>query len=247
MVISIKHIPRSEFSIRGLLFGKSTLPQMQKCLHSLLNEFHILQGTLQGSPTCSLIELQFLNAFFVDLSEMPLESLIISCWIAFIASKHISHFLVISLPSFFSSFHPTVRIVTLECWTIYVIPRPTTSGQCLTPSKVQKLKLLTWVPLWTVHSLDLCHHFNTLFCALILYYSIEASFRVKSHSGSEVKVSASNVGDLGSIPGFGRSPGERNGNPLQYSCLENPMVSTVCACLQLLSAGKSRGSHASQL
>ena len=31
------------------------------------------------------------------------------------------------------------------------------------------------------------------------------------------------VGDLGSIPGLGRSPGEGNGNPLQYSCLENPM------------------------
>ena len=31
------------------------------------------------------------------------------------------------------------------------------------------------------------------------------------------------AGDLGSIPGSGRSPGEGNGNPLQYSCLENPM------------------------
>ena len=31
------------------------------------------------------------------------------------------------------------------------------------------------------------------------------------------------VGDMGSIPGSGRSPGEGNGNPLQYSCLENPM------------------------
>ena len=41
--------------------------------------------------------------------------------------------------------------------------------------------------------------------------------------GSEVKASASNVGDPGSIPGSGRSPGEGNGNPLQYSCLENPM------------------------
>ena len=41
--------------------------------------------------------------------------------------------------------------------------------------------------------------------------------------GSEVKVSACNAGDLGSIPGWGRSPGEGNGNPLQYSCLENPM------------------------
>ena len=40
---------------------------------------------------------------------------------------------------------------------------------------------------------------------------------------SEVKVSACNVGDLGSIPGLGRSSGEGNGNPLQYSCLENPM------------------------
>ena len=41
--------------------------------------------------------------------------------------------------------------------------------------------------------------------------------------GSEVKVSARNAADLGSIPGSGRSPGEGNGNPLQYSCLENPM------------------------
>ena len=38
-----------------------------------------------------------------------------------------------------------------------------------------------------------------------------------------VKASAYNVGDLGSIPGSGRSPGEGNGNLLQYSCLENPM------------------------
>ena len=38
-----------------------------------------------------------------------------------------------------------------------------------------------------------------------------------------VKASAYNAGDLGSIPGSGRSPGEGNGNQLQYSCLENPM------------------------
>ena len=41
--------------------------------------------------------------------------------------------------------------------------------------------------------------------------------------GSDSKASAYNVGDLGSIPGSGRSPGEGNGDPLQYSCLENPM------------------------
>ena len=33
---------------------------------------------------------------------------------------------------------------------------------------------------------------------------------------------AGDIGDVGSIPGSGRFPGERNGNPLQYSCLENP-------------------------
>jgi len=42
--------------------------------------------------------------------------------------------------------------------------------------------------------------------------------------GSVSKDSASNARDLGSVPGLGRSHGEGNGNPLQYSCLENPIV-----------------------
>ena len=46
--------------------------------------------------------------------------------------------------------------------------------------------------------------------------------------GSEVKAFAWNEGDPGSIPGSGRSPGEGNGNPLQYSCLENPMERGAC-------------------
>ena len=41
--------------------------------------------------------------------------------------------------------------------------------------------------------------------------------------GSDGKESACSKGDLGLIPGLGRTPGEGNGNPLQYSCLENPM------------------------
>ena len=41
--------------------------------------------------------------------------------------------------------------------------------------------------------------------------------------GSDSKESACNAGDLGSIPGLGRSSGEGNGYPLQYSCLENSM------------------------
>ena len=41
--------------------------------------------------------------------------------------------------------------------------------------------------------------------------------------GSDGKASAYNAGDRGSIPGSGIPPGEGNGNPLQYSCLENPI------------------------
>ena len=54
-----------------------------------------------------------------------------------------------------------------------------------------------------------------------LHSSIKAALPLPA--GSEVKASAWNAGDPGSIPGSGRSPGEGNGNPLQYSCLENPM------------------------
>ena len=48
-------------------------------------------------------------------------------------------------------------------------------------------------------------------------------FVIASLVAQMVKASARNEGDLGSIPGSGRSPGEGNGNPLQHSCLENPM------------------------
>ena len=46
--------------------------------------------------------------------------------------------------------------------------------------------------------------------------------------GLDGKDSACNAGYLGLIPGSGRSPGEGNGNPLQYSCLENPMDGGAC-------------------
>ena len=49
---------------------------------------------------------------------------------------------------------------------------------------------------------------------------IEVFFEIPG--GSDSKEPACNAGDPGSIPGLGRSPGEENGNPLQYSCLENP-------------------------
>ena len=54
--------------------------------------------------------------------------------------------------------------------------------------------------------------------------SLVNSIKLKGFpGGSEVKASACNARDPGLIPGLGRSPGEGNGNPLQYSCLKNPM------------------------
>ena len=50
-----------------------------------------------------------------------------------------------------------------------------------------------------------------------------AKFRLKLKKVGKTPESAYNSGDLGSMPGSGRCPGEGNGNPLQYSCLENPM------------------------
>ena len=61
----------------------------------------------------------------------------------------------------------------------------------------------------------------TLVTNTVLY--LKGTKKIGFPGGSEVKASACNVGDLGSIPGLGRSPGEGNGNPVQYSCLENPM------------------------
>ena len=52
---------------------------------------------------------------------------------------------------------------------------------------------------------------------------MEEILRLGFPGDSDGKESACNAGDLGSIPGSGRSPGEGNGYPLQYSCLENPM------------------------
>ena len=57
---------------------------------------------------------------------------------------------------------------------------------------------------------------------LISYKPITGIIAGGFPGGSEGKESAYSAGDLCSIPGLGRSPGEGNGNPLQYSCLENP-------------------------
>ena len=75
---------------------------------------------------------------------------------------------------------------------------------------------------WTFHMNGIIQY--VLFCislslSIMFLRFISVPFMCISSDGKE---SACNAGDLGSIPGLGRSFGEGNGNPLQYSCLENP-------------------------
>ena len=56
-----------------------------------------------------------------------------------------------------------------------------------------------------------------------IFFSFCLWFPLGFPGGSDGKESACNAGDPGSVPGSGRAPGEGNGNPLQYSCLENSM------------------------
>ena len=70
---------------------------------------------------------------------------------------------------------------------------------------------------------------------------VRISFLLDFPGGSDSKASVYNVRDLGLIPGLGRFPGEGNGNPLQYSCLENPMDGG--AWCRLLSMGSQRVGH----
>ena len=64
---------------------------------------------------------------------------------------------------------------------------------------------------------------HTVWLQLYRHFEKGKSVETMSFSGgSDSKESACNAGDPGSIPGLGRSHGKGNGNPLQYSCLENP-------------------------
>ena len=77
-----------------------------------------------------------------------------------------------------------------------------------------------------VQSHSLSHSQNTLLCFLFSVLTFSNTLRyfpIYLKFGSAGKTPACNAGDPGSIPGWGRCPGEGNGNPLQYSCLGNSM------------------------
>ena len=69
----------------------------------------------------------------------------------------------------------------------------------------------------------------------------QPSFLRDFPGGSDGKASVYNLGDVGSIPGSGRFPGEGNGTPFQYSCLENPVDAE--AWCRLLPMGSQRVGH----
>ena len=77
-------------------------------------------------------------------------------------------------------------------------------------------------------------HYSVLQCLVIFFHMVYNDYWYFP-CGSDSKASVYNVRDLGSIPGLERFPGEGNDNPLQYSCLENPMDGE--AWCRLLSMG----------
>ena len=85
---------------------------------------------------------------------------------------------------------------------------------------LRKLSLLLFSVAHCFTSLSLFYPTALLLSCLVNLYVIP---RWVFPGSSVSKESACNAGDLGLIPGSGRSPGEGNGNPLQYSCLTNPM------------------------
>ena len=70
---------------------------------------------------------------------------------------------------------------------------------------------------------SLWFHSDLLQLMAVTLLGVYTDLPMDSPGSSDGKASAYNAGDPGSIPGSGRSPGEGNCNPLQYSCLENPM------------------------
>ena len=100
----------------------------------------------------------------------------------------------------------------------YSLPGPSIHG-------ILQVRLLEWVAISFSRRSSQPRDWTWVSCIAGRFFTIWALVQwIKGFpGGSEVKTSACNAGDLGLIPGLGRSPGERNGNPLQYSCLENPM------------------------
>ena len=76
---------------------------------------------------------------------------------------------------------------------------------------------------YSTTSVAMCPHLSTILSTILSACFLIFKIFIYVPGGSDSKETAYNAGDLSSIPGSERSPGRRHGNPLQYSCLENPM------------------------
>ena len=122
------------------------------------------------------------------------------------------------------TFQVPMQYCSLQHQTLLPSPVTSTTGHCFRFGSLSSFLLELFlhsspVAYWAPTDLGTSSFSVLSFCLFILFMGFSVGFP----GGSEVKVPASNAGDPGSIPGSGRSPGEGNGNPFQYSCLGNPM------------------------
>ena len=140
---------------------------------------------------------------------------------------------LLSLPWVFSYFLLSFLVSAGNSWTC---PQQFCNDQwngwipdCTSPYHQPCCGLFAEMPMFSLIKYN--HHdsrgmrvWRTTSTASLLHRSFAACSVARGFpGGSDRQESACSAGDPGSIPGFGRSPGEENGNPLQYSCLENSM------------------------
>ena len=83
-----------------------------------------------------------------------------------------------------------------------------------------------WEVFWKVYSRDVAwsdSHVKKILLYMYNYFTLLYTWNWGFTGGSVIRSLPTSAGDVGPIPGWGRTPGEGNGNPLHYSCLENPM------------------------
>ena len=108
-------------------------------------------------------------------------------------------------------FHPWVRKIL---WRRKWQPAPV-----LLPGKAHGQRTVVGYSPWGHKQSDTTERLHSIYLYMYVYIYTHTFMGFPGYSAG--KESTCNAGDLGSIPGSGRSPGEGNGNPLQYSCLEN--------------------------
>ena len=196
----------------------SGVPRLQK----LLSSTSLANNCLPSSSLWSDFWQTFLNSlthppphFKATSQPTSLTPLPISChWVE--SDQHVWN------PTYNFQFG-TVFLIHFFFGTVRHLPFPKRFSPWLFRPPLSCLSIslttLSLLTSWASSSFSIFRCYTVIRLSLILSFSHLIYFP----SSSNGKESACNAGDPGSIPGSGRSPGEGNGNPLQYSCLENPV------------------------